>query len=100
MKLIKKKKLEIFIESTYEINLLKIFKANNVSTYACLPTEHYHGKQITSIEDDIIDVFEFSMCVAVVDIDSHRKIIEEIDKVLLRANGVMYCQDIEEIESQ
>jgi|GEM_PF-5334487 len=99
MKLVKKKKLEIFIESTYERNLLKVLKEHDISTYACLPTEHYHGKQITSIEDDIIDVFEFLMCVAVVNLDQCKKISEDINKVLSRANGVLYIQDIEEVES-
>ncbi len=99
MKNIKKKKLEIFIESTYERNLLKIFKKNDVLTYACLPTEHYHSKQVSSIEDDIIDVFEFSMCIVIVNIDQYKKIVDEVGKVLSRANGIMYCQDIEEIEN-
>ena len=100
MKLVKKKKLEIFIESTYEKNLLRTLKNNKVCTYACLPTEYYHGKQITSIEDDIIDILEFSMCVAIVSIDQHKKVIEDIRKILSRVNGVMYIQDIEEIESK
>lgn len=98
MKTVKKKKLEIFIESTYEENLLKIFKSHNVGTYACLPTEYYHGKQVTSIEDDIIDILEFSLCIAIVDLTQYKTISEEVAKVLSRANGVMHCMEVEEIE--
>jgi PII-like signaling protein len=100
MRLYKKKKIEIIVDSSCAPQLLKICERIGAKGYSVIPNISGKGHRGVRGDSDIFDIFRNVMIVVIATEPVVMRIIEESQVLLENYAGIVYVSDVEVVRDE